>query len=384
VLKRTLALKNNTALSTESNGSLLEGKMEPVLVLKGITKRYGRLKVVDNFSLEVEPHAFCSIIGPSGCGKTILLRIICGLEKPDAGSISIRGKLVNNVSTRNRNLALVFQSFALFPHMNVYKNVEFGLKMHRIEPDERRKRVIETLTMLGMEAFVDRGVYQLSGGEMQRVGLARALVVKPDVLLLDEPLGALDAKIRIAMQSELKSLQRKLGVTIVHITNNQAEALAMADKVVVMNKGKIEMTGTPDQVYGGPKTKFVAQFVGKNNIFEGKIVRVNRGEVRVETDLGVMTAKGVEVQKNPGDSVTLIVRAESFKTEGNLQEYPNSLEGALVGLEYQGSTVTYTLNVQNQTIRMERHESLARHKPPAHGENVKIFWRAEDSHVIPA
>jgi spermidine/putrescine transport system ATP-binding protein len=291
---------------------------------------------------------------------------------------------VDNVSTRNRNLALVFQSFALFPHMNVYRNVEFGLKMHRIEPDERRKRVIETLTMLGMEAFIDRGVSQLSGGEMQRVGLARALVVKPDVLLLDEPLGALDAKIRIAMQSELKSLQRKLGVTIVHITNNQAEALAMADKVVVMNKGKIEMTGTPDQVYGGPKTEFVARFVGKNNIFEGKIIRVNRGEVRVETDLGVITAKGVEVQGNPGDSVTLVVKAESFKTEGNLQEYPNSLEGTLVGLEYQGSTVTYTLNAQNQTIRMEKHESLARHKPPAHGEGVKVFWRAEDSHVIPS
>ena len=358
--------------------------MEPVLVLKGITKRYGRLMVVDNFSLEVEPHAFCSIIGPSGCGKTILLRIICGLEKPDAGSISIRGKPVDNVSTRNRNLALVFQSFALFPHMNVYKNVEFGLKMHRIEPDERRKRVVDTLTMLGMEALIDRGVSQLSGGEMQRVGLARALVVKPDVLLLDEPLGAIDAKIRIAMQSELKSLQRKLGVTIIHISNNQAEALAMADKIAVMNKGRMEMLGTPDEVYGTPRTRFVASFVGKNNILDGRVVRTEKDQLSVETDVGTFLAAASDLRVEPGQTVSLIVRAESVKDMADAsRQYANSLEGVLVGIEYQGSVATYTLNVNDrQTIRLEKHESIARHKPPAHGETIQVFWRAEDCHIV--
>jgi spermidine/putrescine transport system ATP-binding protein len=363
-----------------------EGEMESILRLEGITKKYGDLVVVDNFSLDVEREEFVSIIGPSGCGKSVLLRIVCGLEQPDSGSVYIRGRSMENVPTRLRHLALVFQSFALFPHMNVYENVEFGLKMHRFEASERKKRVMDVLTMLGMGDLAERGVSQLSGGQMQRVGIARALVVNPEVLLLDEPLGALDAKIRIAMQSELKDLQRKLGVTIIHISNNQSEALAMADKIAVMNKGRIEMLGTPDEVYGTPKTRFVAGFVGKNNILDGRVVRIDKDQVSVETDVGTFLAQSSDLRVEPGQIVSLIVRAESVRDmAGASQQYANSLEGVLVGIEYQGSVLTYTLNVNDrQTIRLEKHESIARHKPPAHGETVKAFWHAEDCHVIPS
>jgi spermidine/putrescine transport system ATP-binding protein len=187
------------------------------------------------------------------------------------------------------------------------------------------------------------------------------------------------------MQSELKSLQRKLGVTIIHISNNQAEALAMADKIAVMNEGRMEMLGTPDEVYGTPRTRFVAAFVGKNNILDGRVARADKEQVSVETDVGTFSAAVSDPRVEPGQTVSLIVRAESVKDMADAsRQYANSMEGVLVGIEYQGSVATYTLNVNDrQTIRFEKHESIARHKPPAHGETIKVFWRAEDCHLIP-
>ncbi|MFH1931494.1 MAG: ABC transporter ATP-binding protein [Pseudomonadota bacterium] len=357
--------------------------MTPILILDGVRKSYGPLVAVDDFSLNVYPQEFVSIIGPSGCGKTVVLRMICGLEKPDSGNIMLRGQAVDDIPVHKRNLPLVFQSFALFPHMNVYKNIEFGLKMHRVKAGERNQRIMSTLKMLGMEDLSHRQVIQLSGGQMQRVGLARALVINPDILLLDDPLGALDAKIRISMQNELRQLQRMLKVTIVHVTNNQTEALVVADKILVMSKGKIEMVDTPDEVYLKPQTKFVARFVGKNNLLDGTVLGIVDDSAYVETELGTIMAKIGDRKPAANSQVCVVVKAESVKEDVSAPEYVNSLVGTLVGLEYQGSVVTYTLSLSNkQTIYMEKHESLSRHKPPSHGETLRVAWKAEDCYLI--
>jgi ABC-type Fe3+/spermidine/putrescine transport system ATPase subunit len=234
--------------------------------LAGVVKRFEAVTAVDHVSLEVRHGEFLSLIGPSGCGKTTTLRLIAGLDQPDAGQIIIKGRRMEGVPPYDRNIGLVFQSFALFPHLNVIQNVEFGLRMRGTPHKERTEKALRALATVGMEKLAHRRIDQLSGGQKQRVGLARALVTEPAVVLLDEPLGSLDAKLRIEMQSELKALQRQMGITFIHVSHNQSEALAMADRIAVMNDGRFEQVGTPYEVYNKPQTRFVAEFVGRNNI----------------------------------------------------------------------------------------------------------------------
>ena len=254
--------------------------------LRNATKRFGDLAAVDDVSLAVKTGEFVSIIGPSGCGKTTTMRMIAGLDQPDAGEVIIRGQPMQGVPPYERNVALVFQSFALFPHLDVLGNVEFGLRMRGVDKTQRRERAQRALRTVGLDGFERRRVGQLSGGQRQRVALARALVVEPALILLDEPLGSLDARLRIDMQSELKSLQQQLGITFIHVSHNQGEALAMADRIVVMNEGRFEQVDVPAAIYGSPRTRFVAQFVGTNNIFDGPVVGRADGRARVQTPDG--------------------------------------------------------------------------------------------------
>ena len=247
-----------------------------------VHKRFGATTAVDGVSLSIDQGEFLALIGPSGCGKTTTLRLIAGMEQPSAGEILIDGRRMNGVPPYHRDVATVWQHFALFPHYDVAANVEFGLRMQGVGKAERKARAEHMLEKLRLRGYGHRDIAQLSGGQKQRVGLARALVTDPSVLLLDEPLGSLDAALGVAVQSELKSLQRELGITFVYVTHNQSEALAMADRIAVMNDGRIEQLGTPNDIYRVPQTRFVAEFVGTNNLVDGVLVEHGHGVAIVE------------------------------------------------------------------------------------------------------
>jgi len=242
------------------------------VTLRNIVKRFGKVVAVNDISIHVEKGEFFSLLGPSGCGKTTTLRIIAGFEKPDKGEVYIGETLVNELPPEKRNIGMVFQNYALFPNMTVFDNIAFPLKMKRLPKDEIRKKVKELLELVRLEGFEERYPRQLSGGQQQRVALARALARDPEILLLDEPLSNLDAKLRVALRYEIRRIQKEVGITAIYVTHDQEEALSISDRVAIMNNGKIEQIGTPEEVYSNPKTLFVADFLGLKNVFEGKII----------------------------------------------------------------------------------------------------------------
>jgi putative spermidine/putrescine transport system ATP-binding protein len=249
---------------------------KPVIVsLQSISRSFGSVKAVDNVSLEIFAGEFITLLGPSGSGKTTVLRMIAGFEKPDSGSILISDKDVSQLAPYDRDVNTVFQDYALFPHMDVVTNIEYGLRVKGIEKPERRTRALQALAQVRLSGFETRKPSQLSGGQRQRVALARALVNRPSVLLLDEPLGALDLKLREQMQFELKELQRAVGITFIFVTHDQEEALTMSDRIAVFNQGKIEQLGTPEEIYSAPETAFVSEFVGQINKLDLDSVRIN-------------------------------------------------------------------------------------------------------------
>jgi spermidine/putrescine transport system ATP-binding protein len=249
----------------------------PIIALEGVTKRFGATLAADGVSLAVGEGEFFALLGPSGCGKTTLLRLLAGFENPDAGRILIDGKDMTGVAPNKRPVNMVFQSYAVFPHMSVAENVAFGLKVDRVPAPERRRRVDEALALVKLDGLGGRRPHQLSGGQKQRVALARALVKRPRVLLLDEPLSALDAQLREAMQGELSQLQKSVGVTFLFVTHDQAEALAMASRCAVMNEGVLEQVATPREIYQQPASRFVADFIGQVNLFAGRLRRAPDG-----------------------------------------------------------------------------------------------------------
>lgn len=354
--------------------------------LVGVTKRFGKVTAADALDLEVFRGEFLSMIGPSGCGKTTTMRLIAGLDQPDSGQIFIRGRRMEGIPPYQRNIGLVFQSFALFPHLNVLENVEFGLRM-RGEPADRRKgKALRALRTVGMEDLARRRIDQLSGGQKQRVALARALVVEPALILLDEPLGSLDARLRMEMQSELKSLQRQMGITFIHVSHNQGEALVMADRIAVMNEGRFEQIGTPHEIYNEPRTRFVAEFVGRNNIFEGEVAECGNGVARIRTPPGTFTVDTRGRSFSEGQKVTFVVRADLMRSvnEGG-ERAENAISGVIKGLEYAGSVVLIILELgAGQELKVEQHESLSQGgAAPRHGANMTVTWTSSDAHLLP-
>lgn len=293
------------------------------LELKEIKKSFTEGEaVLDNISLEISKGEFITLLGSSGCGKTTTLRIIAGLEQPDAGSVWLDGREVTGLEPNQRDVNTVFQNYALFPHMNVAENIGYGLKLKKVPKSEIRKKVSQMLELVQLEGYEKRKPSELSGGQKQRVAIARALVNNPKVLLLDEPLGALDLQLRRAMQIELKHLQKKLGITFIYITHDQEEAINMSDRIAVMRDGRIEQIGTPDEIYNHPKTSYVATFVGNANILHGvaesiqgqnAIVKIGNDKVIVKLEASQQDTKdtGAKQHLTAGENVTLAVRSEN-------------------------------------------------------------------------
>jgi putative spermidine/putrescine transport system ATP-binding protein len=282
------------------------------LDLSHVQKRFGTFTAVEDFDLSAHRGEFISFLGPSGCGKTTTLRMIAGFEYPDSGSIRIDGRDVTGLSPNKRNVGMVFQAYALFPNMTVADNVGFGMRIKKQPKAAIQKRVGELLELINMPEKADRYPYQLSGGQQQRVALARALAIEPQVLLLDEPLSALDAKIRVALRHEIRAIQRQLGITTVYVTHDQEEALELSDRVVVMNAGRIEQVGTPFQIYNFPATAFVASFVGTLNAVQARLAA---GDRRVSL-AGAEISTASEVGGAPGDLVTVAIRPEMITFDG--------------------------------------------------------------------
>jgi iron(III) transport system ATP-binding protein len=292
---------------------------------------------VDNVDLEVEKGQLVTLLGPSGCGKTTLLRMIAGFEDPTAGDIYFGERRVNDDPPNARNAAMVFQSYAIFPHLNVFENVAFGLRLKHIPRADIRRRVGHALTITGLSGMATRRPDQLSGGQQQRVALARCIVTEPGLLLFDEPLSNLDAKLREQMRLEIRELQQRLGISTIYVTHDQIEAMSMSDLIVVMNSGKVEQIGSPLEIYGTPRSRFVADFVGKANFLEGVVVDATH--VRVAD--GILAVEPHD--KSPSDRATLVLRPESLAMDGNDGVFQGTIRRAV----FLGNTAEYLVHVEN-------------------------------------
>ncbi len=314
---------------------------EPLVEFDGVVKRFGNVTAVKRLDLEIYEGEFLAIMGSSGCGKTTTLRMLAGLDTPTEGEIRLNGRRVNEVKASERDTPMVWQTLALFPFLNVTKNVEFGLKMRGMDTTARRQKASEWLARLEIEEFAERDISQLSGGQRQRVALARALVTEPEILLLDEPLSALDANLVVRMQSVLSCLQKEIGITFVYVTHSQSEAFAMADRVVIMSKGRVEQIGTPKEVYRAPATRFVAEFVGNNNILDGEVSKIENGEIIIESSVGKLRTVAIpELDVSVGDKVSAIVSADNIVLSEQTPKHPNQVSCRVISEEFIGSVVT--------------------------------------------
>ncbi|GAW49099.1 MULTISPECIES: ABC transporter ATP-binding protein [unclassified Nocardioides] len=344
------------------------------LELKSVEKVFGDAVAVHPTDLEVHDGEFLSIIGPSGCGKTTTLRMIAGLESPSGGRISFEGKDITAVPPHRREFGMVFQKFALFPHMDVAANIAYGLKLRKVSKREIGTRVDEMLERVGLTAFKHRSVTTLSGGQQQRVGIARALITKPRVVLLDEPTGALDAKLQLAMQSQLKQLQRDLGLTFIHVTHNQSEALAIADRVVVMNVGSIEQVGRPQEVFERPQTRHVAEFVGRNNILDGT---VSADESTFSCALGELPL----ATPWAAGPATAVLRADAISVHPG-EGYTHRAEVELQALEYTGARVSWFTSADGCDITIDVSARATQSVAPELGNRYPIWLRPGELHLI--
>ncbi|KAA0685636.1 ABC transporter ATP-binding protein [Neorhizobium sp. P12A] len=349
------------------------------LELTKIRKSFGALTVVEDFSVRIEKGEFISFLGPSGCGKTTVLRMIAGFETPTSGTLTIAGKDQRPLKPNQRNIGMVFQAYALFPNMTVHDNVAFGLKVAGAPKNEIDGRVKEMLGLIKLDHLAGRYPYQMSGGQQQRVALARALAVKPQVLLLDEPLSALDAKIRVSLREEIRAIQQKLGITTVFVTHDQEEALSISDRIVVMNAGRADQIGTPFEIYNTPATRFVASFVGTLNMIEGSVVDPDANRIKIG-DQDITLKQSVTAFK-PGDKVSLALRPEA----GSLAESAKgdaSLAGEVMSVHFLGSVIRTRMNVAGNTVSFDMFNN-PHHRPPAVGERVTLRFQSSDLLLLP-
>jgi spermidine/putrescine transport system ATP-binding protein len=317
-----------------------------LFVLKDLCKNYENTPILKNINLDIFQGEFLTLLGPSGCGKTTIIRLLAGFENPDAGEILLDDKNINHLPPENRAINTVFQSYALFPHMNIFDNVAFGLKMKKMPKEQIKKEVENALSMVKLSQHMYKKPSELSGGQQQRVAIARAVVNKPLILLLDESLSALDYKLRKEMQIELKMLQRKLGITFLFVTHDQEEALSMSDRIVVMNKGNIEQIGTPKEIYEEPKSLFVAQFIGEANCFETNIFSQKDEAITLQYNEKIFNLKTKKVFNK---TCTILIRPEDFRVEKNLEDVKsqNYFVGELENIIYKGTTIDLLVKLED-------------------------------------
>ena len=342
---------------------------EPIVSIVNVEKFYGKNKVVNNLNMNIEEGEFLTMLGPSGCGKTTTLRMIAGFEDATSGIIKVENERVEDKEPYERNVNTVFQNYALFPHMTVYENVAYGLNIKKVSKNEIKERVEEILELVQLKGFEKRKPDQMSGGQKQRVAIARALVNRPKVLLLDEPLGALDLKLRKQMQVELKRLQRKLKTTFVYVTHDQEEALTMSDRIAIMNGGNLEQIGTPDQIYEKPKTKFVAGFIGESNILEGVVTKKENGRLTIAAECGNIETYDDGFSVN--ETLYVSVRPENMKYSKTPVE-GFSLVGSVRDHIYVGALIkTIVVLSNNDEIKINR---LPSEELLKENEVVYLYW----------
>ncbi len=348
-----------------------------IVKLENFGKSYGSKEVIKNINLEIYEGEFVTLLGSSGCGKTTILRSISGLDEPSHGIVYIDGEDVTHVEARLRQVNTIFQNYALFPLMNVYDNVAFGLRMKNIPEDEIQKRVNKMIKLVHLEGYEERLPKELSGGEQQRVSIIRGLVNNPKVLLLDEPLSALDLKLRKKMQIELKQLQRKLGITFIYVTHDQDEALSMSDRIVVIRNGNIEQIGTPEEVYEKPNSLYVADFLGEANMFKGYIAKIKKDKAVIKTD----TDKELVINNNNytlNDKINIVIRPENMKLT-NTKRDMNCLKGIIENMVYDGYITKVFVNVDNVSYEVI---IKGNNKDYKEKDEVYIYWTLEDGIII--
>lgn len=352
--------------------------------LEGLRKEFGDVIAVDGIDLEIAAGEFFTILGPSGCGKTTTLRCIAGLESPTEGRISISGDDVTHLKANSRNTSIVFQEWALFPHMSVEANISFGLEMNGVPESEQKERVEDVLELVELPGYADRKVSELSGGQKQRIAMARSLIIEPDVLLLDEPLASLDRGLSERLQVELKNIQNDLGVTFIYVTHDQEEALTMSDRIAVMNEGKVEQVSPVTDLYEHPTSTFVAEFLGETNLFEGTVhrenghIKMNCDEFNIELSTDVVDNEGLA--NNIPCAFT--VRPESMMiTDGKEEECDNVWTGTVQDAIYKGPTTLYEIDVGNRLLKIQQQRSngVQRYNK---GDHISIGFNSDDGEII--
>lgn len=355
--------------------------MSVALSVKNLVKHFGDFCALNNISFDIQPSQFVTLLGPSGCGKTTLLRTIAGFIEPDSGEICYDGRLMNDVPPNKRNTAMCFQSYALFPHKNVYENIRFGLRMHKVPPAEQEKRIKDAMELVNLGGLAERKPYELSGGQQQRVALARAIVVQPDILLFDEPLSNLDAKLREKVRVEIREIQQRLGITAVYVTHDQAEALAISDVIISMNQGTIQQIAGPREIYDNPRKRFVADFIGNANHIPGKILSRENGIALLDTDLGQLRSTDVvENVSGPGADICwrpedLILLAGDEHPEGM-----NIIEGTVTHSVYMGNMIDVFFQCGERVFRA----NVDKDRTAPEGSHIRFALAYGKLHVMEA
>jgi spermidine/putrescine transport system ATP-binding protein len=361
----------------------------PAIELVGVAKQFsaddGQVQAVEHVDLAIETGEFFSLLGPSGCGKTTTLRMIAGFEQPTAGEVRLYGENMVGVPPNRRDMNMVFQSYALFPHMTVFDNVAFGLRRKGVSGQDITRRVGDMLELVDLAGRDKRRPREMSGGQQQRVALARALVNHPRALLLDEPLGALDLKLRQAMQSELKRIQREVGITFVYVTHDQGEALTMSDRIAVMNAGRVEQLGTPREVYEQPRTRFVADFIGTSNILTARADRVDAGAAVADLGDGQRLVVPLrDVRPDAGRLLEVTVRPEKIQISATPPDTDCRLRGRIDEVVYQGTFTAYavTTDATHDSVLVHRQNATSSEDVAAVGDVVWLSWTSDHSYLI--
>lgn len=356
---------------------------KPLVTFDHVQKTFGGFVAVKELDFDIQEGEFLAIMGPSGCGKTTTLRMLAGLEAPTSGEIRLQGRVMNDVRPHERDTPLVWQSLALFPFLTARENVEFGLKMRGVDKAERKARALKWLEKLGILEFAERDISTLSGGQKQRVALARSLVMEPQMLLLDEPLSALDAHLVIRMQAVLTDLQRELGITFVYVTHSQSEAFAMADRVVIMGNGEIAQIGAPKDIYRAPANRFVAEFVGRNNILTGEVAAVSGDTAQINTTSGSFMVPVTQVALAQGQKADFVISADLVHIAMDAPDKTNKAQCKLISEEFVGSMVTLFLeDAQGQDFKVQMQERELSRFDLKSGDQIWLHWDTDSAHVL--